>query len=107
MLDHRVAEQVATRRLRVLKYRGAAHGTNEYPFLIDANGICVLPVTSIDLAHDVLNERITTGVGGLDEMLGDKGFWRGSSILVSGTPSWQNPTRSWPFRPWCANCRRR
>jgi circadian clock protein KaiC len=84
MLDHRVSDQVATRRLRVVKYRGAAHGTNEYPFLIDSDGICVLPVTSLDLAHEVVNERITTGIAGLDEMLGGKGFWRGSSILVSG-----------------------
>ncbi len=84
MLDHRVVEQVATRRLRVVKYRGTAHGANEYPFLIDSDGISVMPVTSIDLAHEVMNERITTGVAGLDEMLGGKGFWRGSSILVSG-----------------------
>ncbi|MGO9942696.1 MAG: circadian clock protein KaiC [Rhodoblastus sp.] len=84
MLDQRVAEQVATRRLRVVKYRGAAHGTNEYPFLIDSDGISVLPVTSIELAHEVSKERISTGVAGLDEMLGGKGFWRGSSILVSG-----------------------
>lgn len=84
MLDQRVAEQVATRRLRVVKYRGAAHGTNEYPFLIDSDGISVLPVTSIELAHEVSKERISTGVAGLDEMLGGKGFWRGSSILVTG-----------------------
>lgn len=83
-LDHRVVEQVATRRLRVVKYRGTAHGTNEYPFLIDSEGISVLPVTSIELAHEVLDERVTTGIAGLDEMLGGQGFWRGSSILVSG-----------------------
>ena len=84
LLDHDVAEQIATRRLRVVKYRGAAHGTNEYPFLIDAEGLCVLPVTSVELAHHVSTERITTGIPGLDEMLGGKGFWRGSSVLVSG-----------------------
>ena len=84
LLDHRIVEQVATRRLRVVKYRGAAHGTNEYPFLIDEHGISVLPVTSVQLAHDVSTERIATGVPGVDEMLGGKGFWRGSSILVSG-----------------------
>jgi circadian clock protein KaiC len=84
LLDHRVVDQVATRRLRVVKYRGAAHGTNEYPFLIDADGISVLPVTSVELAHQVYVERVSTGVAGLDEMLGGRGFWRGSSILVSG-----------------------
>ena len=104
MLDHRVAEQVATRRLRVVKYRGAAHGTNEYPFLIDSDGICVLPVTSIDLAHDVVNERITTGVAGLDAMLGGKGFWRGSSILVSGMAGTGKSTLSAHFVD--AACRR-
>ncbi|MEO5375007.1 MAG: circadian clock protein KaiC [Alphaproteobacteria bacterium] len=83
-LDHRVAEQLATRRLRVVKYRGTSHGTNEYPFLIDHQGIAVLPVTSVELAHEVVNERITTGITGLDAMLGGQGFWRGSSILVSG-----------------------
>ncbi|MCW2285892.1 circadian clock protein KaiC [Rhodoblastus acidophilus] len=84
LLDHRVVEQVATRRLRVVKYRGAAHGADEYPFLIDASGISVLPVTSLVLAHEAPNERTPTGVAALDEMLGGKGFWRGSSILVSG-----------------------
>jgi circadian clock protein KaiC len=83
-LDHRVTEQVATRRLRVVKYRGTAHGTNEYPFLIEAQGITVLPVTSIQLAHEVSAERVTTGIAGLDEMLDGQGFWRGSSVLVSG-----------------------
>ena len=83
-LDHRVTEQVATRRLRVVKYRGTAHGTNEYPFLIEAQGISVLPVTSIQLAHEVSAERVTTGIAGLDAMLDGKGYWRGSSVLVSG-----------------------
>jgi circadian clock protein KaiC len=84
LLDHRVVDQVATRRLRVVKYRGAAHGADEYPFLIDANGISVLPVTSLELAHEAPNERVRTGVPALDGMLGGEGFWRGSSILVSG-----------------------
>ncbi len=84
LLDHRVIEQVATRRLRIVKYRGSEHGTNEYPFLIDAGGISVLPVTSLELAHSASSERIVSGVPGLDEMLGGVGFWRASSILVSG-----------------------
>ena len=82
-LDHRVADQVATRRLRVAN-PGASNGTNEYPFLIDASGISVLPITSVELAHEVSNERVSTGVAGLDAMIGGQGFWRGSSILVSG-----------------------
>jgi circadian clock protein KaiC len=84
-LDHRIIEQISTRRLRVVKYRGATHGTNEYPFLIDEDGITVLPVTSLGLAHAVSNERISSGVKELDEMLGGKGYFRGSSVLVSGT----------------------
>ena len=98
LLDHRVADQVATRRLRVVKYRGASHGTNEYPFLIDDSGICVLPVTSVELAHDVSNERVPTGVAGLDAMLGGKGFWRGSSILVSGMAGTGKSTLAAAFR---------
>jgi circadian clock protein KaiC len=85
-LDHRVDEQISTRRLRIVKYRGSAHGTNEYPFLIDAHGFSVMPVTSLGLDHVTSNERISSGVPGLDEMLEGKGFYRGSSILVSGTP---------------------
>jgi circadian clock protein KaiC len=85
VLDNRVTEQVATRRLRVMKYRGSRHGTNEYPFLIGENGFSVLPITSISLAHKVSSERISTGVPDLDEMLGGKGYYRGSSILISGT----------------------
>jgi circadian clock protein KaiC len=86
LLDNRVQEQVATRRLRVVKYRGSAHGTNEYPFLIDANGISVLPVTSSGLDRPVSDEIISSGVAGLDGMLGNGGFYRGSSLLVSGMP---------------------
>ncbi len=85
LLDHRVDEQISTRRLRVVKYRGTSHGTNEYPFLIDERGISVLPVTSLGLSHAVSRERVATGVPGLDTMLGGQGYYRGSSILVSGT----------------------
>ncbi len=85
LLDHRIINQVSTRRLRVIKYRGSVHGTNEYPFLIDEDGFSVLPVTSLRLEREVSSERISTGIKGLDEMLGKKGFYEGSSILVSGT----------------------
>jgi circadian clock protein KaiC len=85
LLDHRVINQISTRRLRVVKYRGSLHGTNEYPFLIDADGISVLPVTSLTLEKSVSSERISSGIPALDEMLGGKGFFKGSSILVSGT----------------------
>ncbi|HMB44462.1 MAG TPA: circadian clock protein KaiC [Candidatus Methanoperedens sp.] len=85
MLDNRVEGQISTRRLRIIKYRGSAHGTNEYPFLIDENGISVLPITSIGLQHIVSSERISSGIPRLDTMLGGKGYFRGSSILVSGT----------------------
>lgn len=85
MLDHRVNEQTSTRRLRVVKYRGSIHGTNEYPFLIDENGFSVLPVTSLGLKHNVSNERISSGIVELDEMLEGKGYYRGSTVLISGT----------------------
>lgn len=85
VLDHRVTEQISTRRIRVLKYRGTMHGTNEYPFLIGEHGLSVLPITSVGLTHDAPTERISTGVAGLDEMMGAKGYYRSSSILVSGT----------------------
>ncbi|HEX2329401.1 MAG TPA: circadian clock protein KaiC [Candidatus Angelobacter sp.] len=85
MLDHRVNEQISTRRLRVVKYRGSAHGTNEYPFLVDENGISVIPITSLGLTHGASTERVSSGTAGLDRMLGGKGFYRGSSILISGT----------------------
>jgi circadian clock protein KaiC len=84
LLDHRVINQISTRRLRIVKYRGSAHGTNEFPFLIDEDGISVLPVTSLKLDRKVSSERISTGIPTLDEMFGGKGFYRGSSILVSG-----------------------
>jgi circadian clock protein KaiC len=85
LLDHRMVEQVATRRLRVVKYRGTAHGTNEYPFLIGDDGLEVLPITSAGLTYEVSSERISSGVAGLDEMLGGRGFYRGSTVLISGT----------------------
>jgi circadian clock protein KaiC len=84
LLDHRVIEQVSTRRLRIVKYRGSLHGTNEYPFLIGKHGISVLPITSLGLEHKVPSGRISSGIQELDEMLGGKGFHRGSTILVSG-----------------------
>jgi len=84
LLDHRVHDQVSTRRLRVVKYRGSYHGTNEYPFLIDEAGISVLPVSSMALAHDAPLDRISAGIPHLDGMLGGKGFYRGSTVLVSG-----------------------
>lgn len=86
LLDHRVVEQVSTRRLRVVKYRGSAHGTNEYPFLIGRTGIVVLPITSLALNHRASTERVSTGTPGLDEMFGGRGVFRGSSLLVSGAP---------------------
>ncbi len=85
LLDHRVDDQVSTRRLRIVKFRGAAHGTNEYPFLIDEEGISVIPITSLHLRHSVSEDRVSTGIEALDGMLGGRGYYRGSSILVSGT----------------------
>ena len=85
LLDHRVHDQVSTRRLRVVKYRGSHHGTNEYPFLIDASGLSVLPVSSMALAHEAPLDRISAGIEHLDAMLGHKGYYRGSTVLVSGT----------------------
>ena len=86
LLDHRVTDQIATRHMRVVKYRGALHGTNEFPFLIGNEGLSVLPITSLGLNHKVSIERIPTGIPRLDAMLGGKGFFRGSSILLTGTP---------------------
>ncbi|MDB5368492.1 MAG: uncharacterized protein JWP20_50 [Roseomonas sp.] len=84
LLDNRVQDQVTTRRLRVVKYRGSAHGTNEYPFLINDHGISVLPVTGASLSYSVSDEVMSSGVGGIDAMLGKGGFFRGSSVLLSG-----------------------
>ena len=84
-LDHRVADQIAIRRLRVVKLRGATHGTNEYPFIIDSGGgISVVPITSFDLAHEASSDIVPTGVAQLDEMLGRGGYYRGSTTMISG-----------------------
>ena len=85
LLDHRMVDQISTRRMRIVKYRGTAHGTNEYPFLIDEAGFSVLPITSLGLEHHVSDERISSGVPRLDTMLGGEGFYRGSTVLISGT----------------------
>ena len=85
LLDHRVNDQITTRRMRIVKYRGSSHGTNEYPFIIDEQGFSVLPVTSMALQHKVSNEVISTGVPDLDAMLGVGGYYRGSTVLMSGT----------------------
>jgi len=85
LLDHRVTEQTSTRRMRIVKYRGTTHGTNEYPFLIDEKGFSVLPLSGLQLDHAVSDERVSSGVPALDEMLDGKGYYRGSSVLVSGT----------------------
>jgi circadian clock protein KaiC len=84
-LDHRMIQQIATRRLRIIKYRGTSHDTNEFPFLIDEGGIYVLPITSVGLTHKAPNERIASGIPRLDTMLGGEGYFRGSSVLITGT----------------------
>lgn len=84
-LDHRVSGQVATRRVRIVKYRGSAHGTNEYPALIDEQGLSVLPISSLGLTYPVSSAQVPSGIARLDAMLAGKGYWKGSSILVSGT----------------------
>jgi circadian clock protein KaiC len=85
LLDNRVVDQVTTRHLRIVKYRGTTHGTNEYPFLIDEDGISVLPITSLGLNHEAHNEHVPSGIPRLDTMLGGKGYYRASSVLVTGT----------------------
>src|SRR6202035_4595119 len=85
LLDHRIKDQISSRRLRVVKYRGTKHGADEYPFLIDERGMSVLPVTALALDHKVSTERVSSGVADLDQMLEGQGFYRGSSVLVSGT----------------------
>jgi circadian clock protein KaiC len=84
-LDHRVEDQISTRRIRIVKYRGSTHGTNEYPFLIGRDGINVLPVTSLMLEHEAPRERVSSGLSTLDEMLGGKGYYRASTVLLTGT----------------------
>jgi circadian clock protein KaiC len=103
-LDHRVVDQVTTRRIRVVKYRGSTHGTNEYPFLIEKDGISIWPITSVQLEHTASHERIPTGIERLDTMLGGKGFYRGSSILLSGTAGTGKTSVSATFAE--ATCRR-
>ena len=85
LLDNRVENQISTRRLRIIKYRGTSHGTNEYPFMIEENGFSVLPITTLGLRHKASTERVSSGVPRLDSMLNGPGFYRGSSILISGT----------------------
>jgi circadian clock protein KaiC len=84
LLDHRLHEQISTRRLRVIKYRGSTHGTNEYPFVIGEHGLALLPITALGLEHRASDERVSTGMPQLDAMLGGQGFYRGSSVLISG-----------------------
>src|SRR6266480_3787623 len=104
LLDQRVVEQSATRRLRILKYRGSAHGGNEVPFLIDDHGVSMLPITSLGLAHQASTAHLSTGVAGLDAMFGKKGFFRGNSVLVSGTAGTGKSTLAAHFAE--AACRR-
>jgi circadian clock protein KaiC len=85
LLDNRVIDQITTRRLRIVKYRGSTHGTNEYPYLIDSDGISVLPITSLKLDHEVSSERISSGIERLDTMLSGKGYYKGSTVLATGT----------------------
>jgi circadian clock protein KaiC len=84
LLDHRIENQISTRRMRIVKYRGSTHGTNEYPFLIDEDGISVMPITSIKLNHIVSSRRIQSGIPELDSMLGG-GYFEASNVLLSGT----------------------
>jgi circadian clock protein KaiC len=104
VLDHRVNDQVSTRRLRVVKYRGSSHGTNEYPFLIDRRGIAVLPVTSLQLIHRATSARVSTGLDWLDDMFGGQGYFRTSSILFSGGAGTAKTTLAAAFLD--AACRR-
>jgi len=104
VLDHRVTAQTSTRRLRILKYRGSLHGTNEYPFLIGETGISVLPITSLGLGNHVSTQRLSTGVPRLDAMLGDGGYFKGSTVLVNGTAGTGKSTLAAQFCD--ATCRR-
>ena len=104
LLDHRIKDQISARRMRIVKYRGTKHGADEYPFLIDEQGMSVLPLTSLQLQHKVSNERVSTGVADLDEMLEGKGYFRGSSILISGTAGSGKTTLAASFAD--AACRR-
>ena len=103
-LDHRVVNQVSTRRLRIVKYRGTVHGTNEYPFLIDESGITVLPITSLELQHRASTERVSSGIARLDTMLGGKGYFRGSTVLITGSSGTGKTSMAAHFAD--ATCRR-
>ena len=103
-LDHRVVDQVTTRRIRLVKYRGSTHGTNEYPFLIEKDGISIWPITSVQLDHIATLQRIRTGIERLDTMLDGQGFYRGSSILLSGTAGTGKTSMAATFAD--ATCRR-
>ncbi|HEU4794128.1 MAG TPA: circadian clock protein KaiC [Pyrinomonadaceae bacterium] len=105
LLDHRVENQISTRRMRIVKYRGTSHGTNEYPFIIDDEGFSVLPITSVGLSHPAPTERVSTGIPRLDTMLAGEGFYRGSSVLISGTAGTGKSTITAHFVD--AACRRR
>ncbi|HUD47487.1 MAG TPA: circadian clock protein KaiC [Candidatus Baltobacteraceae bacterium] len=100
-LDNRVIDQISTRRLRVLKYRGSVHGSNEYPFLIGEHGISVLPSTSVGLTHQAGVQRVSSGIARLDTMLGGRGYYRGSSVLVSGTAGSGKSTLAAKFAAAC------
>lgn len=104
LMDHRVTEQASTRRMRIVKYRGTKHGSNEYPFLIDERGMSVLPITSLELQHSASSERVSTGIADLDRMLEGEGYFRGSSVLVSGTAGSGKTTLAVSFAD--ATCRR-
>jgi circadian clock protein KaiC len=104
MLDNRVVKQIATRRLRIVKYRGSKHGTNEYPTMIDEHGLSVLPISSLGLNYPVSDERVSSGIPRLDAMLGGKGYYRGTSILVSGTAGTGKSSMSAAFAD--ATCKR-
>ena len=104
LLDHRISEQISTRRVRVVKYRGTSHGSDEYPFLIDSQGMSVLPVTSLELQHAASDERVSSGIHDLDEMLEGQGYFRGSSVLITGTAGTGKTTLATSFAE--ASCRR-
>lgn len=104
VLDHRISEQTSTRRMRIVKYRGTSHGSDEYPFLIDEQGMSVLPISSLELQHAASTERVSSGIGDLDEMLEGEGYFRGSSVLVSGTAGTGKTTLATSFAD--ATCRR-
>lgn len=103
LLDHRVKDQMSVRRMRIVKYRGTHHGMDEYPFLIDQSGMSILPLSSLQLRHEASNERVSSGIAGLDEMLEGAGYYRGSSILVSGTAGAGKTTLAGAFAD--ATCR--